>query len=89
MISNNYSDASLSTHANKRMQQRGIKEQILDTLLAYGDYQHKCGADIYHASISACKEMIAEGVNPQVMDKLNGLYAVVVNDTIVTVSHKH
>jgi hypothetical protein len=33
--------------------------------------------------------MIAEGVNPQVMDKLNGLYAVVVNDTIVTVSHKH
>lgn len=79
----------MTTHAVRRTQQRGVTKEALRLLLRFGDYKYERGADVYRASLQACKEMVEEGVNPQIVDKLKNVYAVLIDEVVITVAHKH
>lgn len=84
--------ASMSQHANKRAQQRGIDKAALPLLLAYGrrEYDGKGGIRYLMTSDSLNTLSRAVGRTKQV-EALAGLYAVVSakDQTVITMGHRH
>lgn len=82
----------LTGHAQKRMQQRGIRPEALDLLLACGTLAHDHhGATIYFFDGNARSRLVrewGERVYKRVERQL-GLYAVVGEDGgVITVGHR-
>jgi hypothetical protein len=85
-------NANLTHHAAKRMQQRGIPEQVLPLLLAFGKraYDHRGACTIYLTKKG--RERIAQQTGPAQFKHLESVldvYAVVdVDDYVLTVGHR-
>jgi hypothetical protein len=83
---------SISQHANKRAQQRGIDKAALPLLLAYGrrEFDGKGGIRYLMTSDSLATLRRAVGRTKQV-EALAGLYAVVsaTDQTVITMGHRY
>lgn len=86
-----YRRASMSRHADKRAQQRGIDKVALPLLLAYGEreFDGKGGIRYLMTATSLATLRRAVGHTKQV-EALAGVYAVVSaeNQTVVTMGHR-
>mgnify|MGYP001220910245 CR=1 FL=1 len=77
-----------SQHAQKRMQQRGIKKQTVETILLYADKTAHCkGAtsSIFLSKKAGRKLLIKKVVSPALMERALNLIVLIANDVIVTV----
>jgi hypothetical protein len=83
--------ASMSRHADKRTQQRGIDKIALPLLLAYGkrEFDGKGGIRYFMTATSLATLRRAVGHTKQV-EALAGVYAVVSaeNQTVITMGHR-
>ena len=81
--------AQLTHHAIKRMQQRGISEQAVDLLLRYGSRSVPRGSRLIalSATIEDCHTALAEGEPVEVVDRLARLVVLVdeADSSVVTV----
>ena len=80
----------VSRHARRRMQQRGIAQNAVDTLLEYGREHHDHhGAIVVMLDRTARRRIVLGGAHNVEVDALRGLYAVVASDGCVcTVGHR-
>jgi hypothetical protein len=81
----------LSEHAAKRMQQRGIPEQVIDWLVAYGEIDHQQGAEPYFFS-KRSRRALARDVSARLLrrfDKALDAYLVCAEGRIATVGHRY
>jgi len=81
----------LSKHAAKRMQQRGIPEQVIDWLVAYGEVDHQQGAELYFFS-KRSRRALARDVSARLLrrfDKALDAYLVCAQGRIATVGHRY
>jgi hypothetical protein len=84
--------APMTQHARARLQQRGIPQIVLDSLLDYGreEHDHRGSAVIYFDH-RARKKLLQECGEPtyRLMESHLGAYAVIGSDgAIVTVGHR-
>jgi hypothetical protein len=85
-------NVNLTTHASKRMQQRGVPGKVLPLLLAYGEeeYDHR-GARIVYLSRKG-RERIAQTagkVEFKLLQRVMNVYAVLdANDFVITIGHR-
>lgn len=77
--------AMTTKHSEKRMRQRGVTDDVLDTLVGWADIAVPvCGGDTsLWLSREGAKELAAEGVSRHHVDRLKGLAAVVTRDGVV------
>ncbi|MBA8907487.1 MULTISPECIES: DUF4258 domain-containing protein [Phyllobacteriaceae] len=68
-------------HAETRCQQRGIKPEVIDAILAYGRRKRRFGADVYFMDSKARSRAMAElgRSYAKVSDRLN-TYLVISDD---------
>jgi len=81
----------MSKHAAKRMQQRGIPEQVIDWLVAYGEIDHQQGAELYFFS-KRSRRALARDVSARLLrrfDKALDAYLVCAQGRIATVGHRY
>ena len=81
----------LSKHAAKRMQQRGIPEQVIDWLVAYGEVDHRAGAELYYFN-KRSRRALARDVSARLLrrfDKALDAYLVCAEGRIATVGHRY
>ena len=84
---------SITNHASKRLQQRGIPEKVLPLLFAYGkeEYDHKWGLRTVYLNKQG-REHIAKVTDPseyRQMQPALDVYAVLDrDDCIVTIGHR-
>jgi hypothetical protein len=81
----------LTRHAQARAQQRGIAQDLLAHLFAYGTERHD-----HHGGMIVCFDRAARrrasrvGAAPaRDLDRLAGVYAVETDGVIATVGHRH
>lgn len=83
----------LSTHARRRMQQRGITPDALDCLLEYGREAHDhCGHVTLYFDKAARRRLERDfgAENPKRVEEVRRLYAVLARDgEVVTVGHRY
>lgn len=86
-------NGELTHHARARLQQRGIRREVLDHLLAYGSERHDHrGGVIVHMDKAARRRVAAAGdaAAKAALARLRRTYAVVRGDGgIVTVGHRY
>lgn len=93
-----YKDIEFTEHAAKRMQQRGIKKQMVMIILGYADKKIHVGNGSVSMSVSKQRLEVLKNtgdVSAQIADKISGICIVVTDDngqnetgyTIVTVMH--
>ena len=72
-------------HATSRLRQRGTPNDVLKTLLDWGDISVPVGGGASSISISNARlrEMASEGVNRQMLERLKGRAAIVGSDGAV------
>lgn len=78
-------------HAEKRCQQRGIKQDVVDTLLSYGRCGRHLGADIYYMdgqSRRDAKLAMGERGWRKIVDKMNAYLVVSDEGTIITAAKR-
>lgn len=73
----------LTHQAQERIIQRHISEDQLDCLLSYGRVGHNKGACVYFFDRDGFAQLINE-VEPRLAQRSRDIYAVVVNDTVIT-----
>ena len=83
---------SLTVHAEKRLQQRGIRREAVDLLMAFGrtEFDHH-GACIYHLDKRSRKRIELELGREcfRQIEALSGLYVVVSGDgAVITAGHR-
>ncbi|MDK3021611.1 DUF4258 domain-containing protein [Cupriavidus taiwanensis] len=87
-----YRPASMSRHADKRAQQRGIDKAALPLLLAYGqrEFDGKGGVRYLMTATSLNALSRVVGRTKQV-ESLAGVYVVVSTEdqTVITMGHRH
>jgi hypothetical protein len=90
--STRYRRASISHHADKRAQQRGIDKAVLPLLLAYGQREFDGKGCIRYMMTSDALDTLCRAVSrTKQVQALAGVYAVVsVEDqTVVTMGHRY
>jgi hypothetical protein len=85
--------ADCTHHARVRMQQRGIDQEKLDLLLAYGRASHDHhGHVLFHMdrrALQAALKQRGDGAGPMI-ERVRGIFAVVGKDgVIITVGHRY
>lgn len=83
---------SISQHANKRAQQRGIDKATLPLLLAYGRREFDGKGGIRYLMTSDSVETLSRAVGrTKQVEALAGLYAVVstTDQTVITMGHRY
>ena len=81
---------ALSHHARARMQQRGIPDDRVERLLAFGCEMHaRRGAVIVYFDRAARNRARAHAVTPEELDRLRGVYLVITNGVVATVGHRY
>jgi hypothetical protein len=82
----------LTKHASKRLQQRGISEEQLVLILAFGVKKHDGDGGVRYFMTQSVVEKVCSvlGRTPQI-DRLAGMYAVVSasEEAVITVGHRH
>ena len=81
----------ISRHAAKRMQQRGIPEQVIDWLVAYGEGDHQAGAELFFFTRRS-RRALARDVSARLMrryEKALDAYLVCAEGKIATVGHRY
>ena len=80
----------LTTHANKRCQQRGIKTEVLDCVRRYGDeYYSTNGCIKYQLNKRSLKDAFAEhNYSKQVIDKASKVYVIASGENEITWAHR-
>lgn len=82
----------LSRHASVRSQQRGLRQECIPLLLAYGEASHDGRGGIrYFMSQSSLQRLVRAVGYTQMIDALAGTYLVVSADdaqTVITMGHK-
>lgn len=78
-----------SQHAALRMQQRGISEQIVEHLLAFGRTSYHKGREVVYFDHRTLSRLQRVGeVCPQICQKLRRHYLVLQDGDVVTVGHR-
>lgn len=87
-------DIEFGAHASVRLQQRGIKKSVAETIIKYADREVRVGKGLVSISISKrCAVRLGEeGVlEPKMLEKITSKSVVVSNDNditkVVTVMH--
>lgn len=81
----------LSNHAEIRIRQRGVKPEVINVLLAYGESRPRRGAEVYFMDRRArerARAGIGESAYRTVADKLNSYLVVSSDGAIVTVAKR-
>lgn len=78
-----------TSHAQKRLQQRGISIEKVEAVLLYGEEFHVNNSTSYKKTKVSEAMMLSDGVKPSFVDECRGIYVVCSGSTIVTVCHKH
>ena len=78
----------LSTHAEKRCQQRAISTDLVNVALIYGEEYRQHKADVLWLSKKSIKQMIADGFNSNFTSRCSNIYIVLVDAIVITVAHK-
>lgn len=83
--------ASMSNHADKRAQLRGIDKAALPLLLAYGHREFGGRGGIRYLMTAESLEALSRAVGSTKVEALAGVYAVVsaVDQTVITMGHRH
>lgn len=81
----------LSHHAEARAQQRGIAQELLPHLFAYGTERHDGHGGVIVCFDRAARKRAARAglAGSRDLDRLAGLYAVEAGGAIATVGHRH
>lgn len=78
-------------HAQTRCQQRGIRAQIVEVLLAYGQRAHRRGAHVYYMDrqtrAHAAKELGRDAFR-KIADKLDTYIVVSESGTLITAAKR-
>tara|TARA_Y100000589_G_scaffold225383_1_gene212818 strand:+ start:156 stop:494 length:339 start_codon:yes stop_codon:yes gene_type:complete len=87
-------DIEFGAHASVRLQQRGIKKSVAETIIRYADREIRVGRGLVSVSVSKrCAIQLGEkGVlDPKVVEKITSKSVIVSNDNhaikVVTVMH--
>ena len=84
--------ASLSRHADKRAQQRGIDQVAVPLVLAYGKREFDGRGGVRYVMTDDAMTVLRRAVGrSQQVDALAGVYAVVSaeDQTVITIGHRH
>ena len=83
-------DAMLTRHARARMQQRGIPPDMVDDVLDFGRERHdRRGAVVLYLDHQSRRRLERAGrARRAEVDRLAGVYVVVLGGIIVTVGHR-
>jgi len=84
--------ATVSRHAAKRAQQRGVDQSTLPLLMAYGTQEHDGKGGIRYLMTDAALQDLSRVVGrTKQIEALAGVYAVVSidNQTIITMGHRY
>ena len=76
----------LSRHARWRMEERGIREGIIETVIRYGRCYFERGAEIYVVGSKEIRRHKKEGID---LSKLNGLHVVCAEDGTVMTAYRN
>jgi hypothetical protein len=90
--STRYHRASMSRHANKRAQQRGIEKTALPLLLAYGHREFDGQGGIRYLMTATSLDTLSRAVGrTKQVEALAGVYAVVsvADQTVITMGHRY
>lgn len=79
----------LTTHAQKRLQQRGISIKQIDAILLYGEEKEVNNATSYFNTKASEHEMLSDGFNPNFVDLCRGLYVICKDSLVLTTCHKY
>ena len=89
-----FDDIEFGAHASIRLQQRGIKKTVAQTIIKYADKEVRVGKGLVSVSVSKrCAVRLGEeGVlEPKMLEKITSKSVIVSNDndaaTVVTVMH--
>ena len=78
-------------HAGCRCQQRGIRREIVEMLLAYGRRRNRRGAEVYFmdktARARACAEL-GQAAYGRIADRLNTYLVVADDGAVITVAKR-
>ena len=76
----------ISAHGRTRCRQRGTSHRTLMAMLAWADVEVAVGSGATALSVSAnaAKEMLGEGIPPQLVDRVRNRAAVAAEATILT-----
>lgn len=84
--------ADMSRHAQKRAQQRGLSQDQVPIIMAYGEPEHDGRGGIrYLMTDKAMTRLVRALGRNQCIDGLAGAYVVVSADdgTVITISHRY
>ena len=76
---------AITHHADARMQQRGISEEMIDWAIQIGTVFQKQGMDM----VVVRKKDIPEGMNHQLAGRLNGLVVLIRESNIILTAYKN
>ena len=84
-------ELEMTMHSNVRIQQRGIKGEVVNLVLQEADQINECRNGSHSLFISkkklkklACRKTFST----QIVDKAKGVVLVIADDTVITVFHK-
>ena len=77
-----------TTHAIGRMQQRGIAQECVEAVIAFGKEQSRRGGFVYLATRRTVEKMLKMGVPKRVALRSLGVYVVVAGGLVATTGHK-
>ena len=81
----------LTIHAEMRCQQRGIKQEVVDTILSYGRRGHHQGAQVYFMDKKARRHARADmgkSAYTRIADRLNTYLVVAGNEVVITAAKR-
>ena len=76
-----------SKHALVRMQQRGVKAEIIDIILEWGTSYVTHGDELFYIPKKIAKKVLRNGSGMSV-DDVTGIYLIMRNGKVHTVAHK-
>ena len=80
----------LVPHSLTRSQQRGIKLDILNLILQFGEEKYSKGAYVYFISNNKIKSLVkGRLIHPQQSEEINNITVIVKNGTILTTYRKN
>jgi len=76
----------LSRHARQRMEKRGIREGVIETVIRYGRCYLERGAEIYVVGSKEIRRHRKEGID---LSRLNGIHVVCAADGTVMTAYRN
>lgn len=80
----------LSKHAQIKMVQRGITEEMITLLIRFGSAQYHEGCKIFSLNKKAVKKLKTDNISEQIINKIKALYVVcrLEHQLIVTTAYR-